>query len=973
MYRGGLPTRRSKRNSLQAKYEEELRTPCVSDATTPNCSKPTRDLLVDPIVQILFKKKLSSPNHILPRNFLTSMYTSYKLHFPWLTMAMLKGRLKRLYRSHKERSLSLSPSPTPNSRDNANNVLLASTSTPSSRDNASNALLASTSTPSSRDNANNVLAVPNSTYTPRDNASNALAITNSTHTSRDNASNVLATSDTRTKGGRPIGTTIANKSLIKKCCIAAMAEITQLYREECVKAASMGKNRVSRGTYKRVHEQVKKQRNLPADFIFPYNNCKKRIQRNTSIDHDGATITHQSPLRDCEDDIVELLIQLGKIGSPITCGTALHLINELIDDTIHQERLINWKKTQGIIQEPERMKKVGSAYWYSFLRRNSERISTKRGRKFELDRSNWTKYRNFLSMYEDIEEELVQAGLAVKLDPPIWMDEKGSHVEEEKSVGMKVKTKLLRPEMCIVMDEVGCNINMTKDGHVNGTKFVVARKDEAKQKASKKERHFTCLGLTNLTGVPIMCVVIVDGRNDDLLVRTGVDMQCHSYTNEKADGEDEDDVFMKNMGKGLLYPCGPTCEYEGKTIPCMVEFNPGGGITATILTNILKTLDKLSIFSRKNGVRPFVLLDGHSTRFDIQFLEYINSPEHRWSVCIGVPYGTSLWQVGDSVHQNGQFKVKVTLKKEQILEARSVRQMGLELLPTDIIPIVNYAWCGSFDNVTNNIKAILERGWNPLNRMLLLHPELRKSMTLKDFEEEEQGGLLSNKNRVLCKCKNQLKLPNMDTTTFNTDNMTRVETTTNNKRSLQFKGPTATRCLKKIVQEHDFERAREQIIEDKKDGMLLRERIFSLPRATAARLIINGKTHVLGEDLRDYVKENVEIKREADETKRLNRIKIIQKERKEHDQAIQRNKDKNSLMQWNLNDLKAVLKFEKTKEDGKMPSKKKAVAEMYAKCMARKGSEVVIEAAVGVIVQNEEATDTNEHPRVENDDTKTAV
>jgi hypothetical protein len=27
-----------------------------------------------------------------------------------------------------------------------------------------------------------------------------------------------------------------------------------------------------------------------------------------------------------------------------------------------------------------------------------------KGRKFELDHSNWTKYRNFLSMYEDIEE-----------------------------------------------------------------------------------------------------------------------------------------------------------------------------------------------------------------------------------------------------------------------------------------------------------------------------------------------------------------------------------------------------------------------------------------------------------------------------------------------------------------------------------------------------------------------------------------
>jgi hypothetical protein len=72
--------------------------------------------------------------------------------------------------------------------------------------------------------------------------------------------------------------------------------------------------------------------------------------------------------------------------------------------------------------------------------------------------------------------------------------------------------------MCVVMDKVGCNINMTKDGHVNGTRFIIDKNDEAKLKASKKEKHFTCLGLTLLTGTPLMCVVIVDAKVDDLLI-----------------------------------------------------------------------------------------------------------------------------------------------------------------------------------------------------------------------------------------------------------------------------------------------------------------------------------------------------------------------------------------------------------------------------------------------------------------------
>jgi hypothetical protein len=101
----------------------------------------------------------------------------------------------------------------------------------------------------------------------------------------------------------------------------------------------------------------------------------------------------------------------------------------------------------------------------------------------------------------------------------------------------------------------------------------------------------------------------------------------------------------------------------------------------------------------------------------------------------------------------------------------------------------------------------------------------------------------------------------MDCTTFNSNN------TDKTKEFLKFHGPTASNCLKKIVQEHDFEIAREKIIEDKKDGELLCKRVFSMPRPTAARLIIDGKTHTLGQDLKDYVQQNAEIRRQKDEKK----------------------------------------------------------------------------------------------------------
>ena len=89
-----------------------------------------------------------------------------------------------------------------------------------------------------------------------------------------------------------------------------------------------------------------------------------------------------------------------------------------------------------------------------------------------------------------------------------------------------------------------------------------------------------------------------------------------------------------------------------------MRFNEGGGINGEILKEIFETLDELKVFNdiRNEGMQPFVLLDGHQSRFDAQFLEYINDVKHPWCFCIGVPYGTALWQVGDSKEQNGAFK-----------------------------------------------------------------------------------------------------------------------------------------------------------------------------------------------------------------------------------------------------------------------------------------------------------------------------
>lgn len=136
----------------------------------------------------------------------------------------------------------------------------------------------------------------------------------------------------------------------------------------------------------------------------------------------------------------------------------------------------------------------------------------------------------------------------------------------------------------------------------------------------------------------------------------------------------------------------------------------------------------MGIAAREDGVTPFLLVDGHGSRLDPSFLKYINDENHKWRVCLGIPYGTSLWQVGDSSEQNSSFKIAFADAKDKLLTMKN--DMGLPrcIEPTDIMILLNIAW-HAFTNTEANQRAVSGRGWNPLNSNLLLHPSLQPPAT----------------------------------------------------------------------------------------------------------------------------------------------------------------------------------------------------------------------------------------------------
>jgi hypothetical protein len=105
---------------------------------------------------------------------------------------------------------------------------------------------------------------------------------------------------------------------------------------------------------------------------------------------------------------------------------------------------------------------------------------------------------------------------------------------------------------------------------------------------------------------------------------------------------------------------GRTCTFQGKVIPCFVCTSLKASISSQLLADMLSFIDSFNVFNRASRKNPFLLLDGHHSRMDLTFLDYIHDPDHEWACCIRVPYATHIWQVADSPQLNGSVKTELT-------------------------------------------------------------------------------------------------------------------------------------------------------------------------------------------------------------------------------------------------------------------------------------------------------------------------
>jgi hypothetical protein len=287
--------------------------------------------------------------------------------------------------------------------------------------------------------------------------------------------------------------------------------------------------------------------------------------------------------------------------------------------------------------------------------------------------------------------------------------------------GRPTRYKLIKPERCVYVDETGCNTNCKNDGQIGGQRIVMSKNQiEGGRSSASTDLHFTVLAFTLGTGEPIMCAVILKSEKgaEDLPMNWKLGLDA---TKKIVIGEDDVATFEMNRAQGISTG-GPVCNYKGIDVPCFVCSTPNASITSELLAKMLEQIDSYNIFPRseEEGV-PFLLVDGHHSRTRLPFLKYITNDKHRWKVCIGVPYGTHIWQPHDSTELNGTFKMKLYKEKLKYLKSKP-RDMRTLFAPTDIIPILNRIWSDTLGDKAKAKKSIQDRGWGPLTYVLLDHP-----------------------------------------------------------------------------------------------------------------------------------------------------------------------------------------------------------------------------------------------------------
>jgi hypothetical protein len=701
------------------------------------------------------------------------------------------------------------------------------------------------------------------------------------------------------KAGRPFGTTndfLRNRDENDNNCITECAKRFQKIRDD----AKVNGKRAPRGALQKIIDETKKE--MRCNIYISNDTVRSRFKRGSLEPPHPGNI---SPLEPAEEALVQFLLKMGNMRQPLTPMETVEFMNEIIENHELQQELVNFKRARCPHSDPETLGEVKRDWFERFMGRNRHRLVTKRGELFVNSRADWSRIEYIAQMYDVIYDAFVEAGIASKLDEKVYMDRQRNIVTEDLKYGEKIDIDLHYPEMLFFADEAGLNTSQKKDGNQSGQKFVTGRGQTPKIICSSTDHRFTILPLTAGNGDAVMMVVIFQKGNDE-----GVPANWHSgidiFVEPILDENEDPDIFNENnYGKDKYFPDGPSCHFRGKVVPCATYVSESGGITAEILVDVLATMDRLKLVVRVDGKYPVLVIDGHETRLNPKFLEYINGEGHMWFVLLGVPYATSYWQVGDSSEQNGCAKTLWYKEKDKLVKFKIRKGMPISIKPTDIMPLLNRVLPRAYGRKDKNLNACADRGWNPPNRKLLSHPDFAKT---------------SNNQEPSSSASTSTRSSNLDPTTLN------------------FEGEVGSNIVETIMQHQQRSGGLEKRQKSLRDGQKAVDNLVKATKLTAGALVSNGIHNVGCNKMMEAVsirKRKREKKQKEAARKARNelrgKIERVVSARAKHGNEKEKGFDK-----WNPNDLKAYLQYKKIPSDKAMP---KHVGELRARCSRVMGRE----------------------------------
>ena len=220
-----------------------------------------------------------------------------------------------------------------------------------------------------------------------------------------------------------------------------------------------------------------------------------------------------------------------------------------------------------------------------------------------------------------------------------------------------------------------------------------------------------------------------------------------------------------------------------------------------------------------------------------------------------------------------------------------------------------------------NKKAIVERGWNPLNYNLLTYPEIRATMTKSEREDEISSQLIVLSSKLI------LPTDTSDASTVTDYHISESNSlnSASSKISLNFSSGASAFCLQSIISQEQLHHAREKIKEHQDNGKETIEKLKEAKKITAGICYKSG-TNRLGEDVFTVCKMNVEKKLETMRKKLEMEEKAYLELKRAADSLIETGKPIESM---SVKDITTILKSLKRKGDTPFPSRKKDKIQLY--------------------------------------------